>query len=110
MALLARFYQNGEAVENTLAALTRTLSEFAFHRHNVMKTGEPELEMFGPGQCHRCLSLRRSAIALDLPWQSMTPLSSGARSLVCRSRVEVYEVLVHEAALLVCQCHFAALK
>lgn len=46
LALLARFYQCGEGIEGTLAALTRTLAEFAYHRSNVMKTGEPELGLF----------------------------------------------------------------
>lgn len=47
MALLARFYVDGVGTEETLAAMTRTLSEFAYHRQNVMKTGQPELELFG---------------------------------------------------------------
>jgi hypothetical protein len=47
MALLARFYQNGDAVDATVAALTKTLSQVAYQRSNVIKTGEPELELFG---------------------------------------------------------------
>lgn len=47
MALLARFYVDGLGAEETLSAMTSTLSEFAYHRQNVMKTWEPELELFG---------------------------------------------------------------
>lgn len=47
MALLARFYVDGLNAEETLSAMTSTLSEFAYHRQNVMKAGEPELELFG---------------------------------------------------------------
>ncbi len=47
MALLARFYVQGEGADDTLAAMTRTLSEFAYHRHNVQKSSEPELDLFG---------------------------------------------------------------
>jgi len=47
MALLARFYAEGVGTEETLEAMTRTLTEFAFHRHNVQKSGEPELDLFG---------------------------------------------------------------
>ncbi|MCW3479705.1 hypothetical protein OL229_09040 [Neisseriaceae bacterium JH1-16] len=46
-ALLARFYQNGEAMEETLSAITRSLTEFAYHRENVQKSGRPELALFG---------------------------------------------------------------
>lgn len=47
MALLARFYQDKVGLAETLAALTTVLSQVAYHRENVMKTGEPELELFG---------------------------------------------------------------
>lgn len=50
MALLARFYQNGDAVDETVTALTETLSQLAYQRSNVLKTGEPELELFGTAQ------------------------------------------------------------
>jgi hypothetical protein len=50
MALLARFYQNGDAVNETVAALTETLTQLAYQRSNVLKTGEPELELFGTTQ------------------------------------------------------------
>ena len=50
MALLARFYQNGDAVDATIAALTKTLSQVAYQRSNVLKSGEPELELFGTAQ------------------------------------------------------------
>lgn len=44
IALLAKFYVNGQDAEATLAAMTCTLTEFAFHRHNVAKAGAPELD------------------------------------------------------------------
>lgn len=47
LALLARFYMDGQGVEETLSALARSMSEFAFHRQNVEKTGAPELGLFG---------------------------------------------------------------
>lgn len=47
MALLARFYQDKVGLAETVAALTAVLSQVAYHRENVMKTGEPELELFG---------------------------------------------------------------
>lgn len=50
MALLSQFYQNGQGVEETLSSLTRTLSEFAYHRQNVMKAGQPELALFGEAE------------------------------------------------------------
>jgi hypothetical protein len=46
IALLARFYQRGEALEETVAALTTTLSQLAYQRGNVLKTAEPELGLF----------------------------------------------------------------
>lgn len=50
IALLSRFYQNGDALEQTVSALTTTLTQLAYQRSNVMKTGTPELEMFGGDQ------------------------------------------------------------
>lgn len=47
IALLARFYQNGEALEETIGALTTTLTQLAYQRSNVLKAGAPELELFG---------------------------------------------------------------
>lgn len=46
VALLSRFYTDGGDAEATLAAITRTLTEFAFHRQNVQKSAEPELALF----------------------------------------------------------------
>lgn len=46
IALLARFYQDKDGLAETVAALTTVLSQVAYHRENVMKTGEPELELF----------------------------------------------------------------
>lgn len=47
LTLLSRFYQHGEAVEDTVAALTKTLSQLAYQRSNVIKVNEPELGLFG---------------------------------------------------------------
>ncbi len=47
IALLARFYQNGEAAEETIAALSLTLNQLAYQRSNVEKSSAPELELFG---------------------------------------------------------------
>lgn len=47
ITLLSRFYQNGDAIEETVAALTRTLSQIAYQRSNVLKVGQPELSLFG---------------------------------------------------------------
>ncbi|MTD33985.1 hypothetical protein [Paludibacterium denitrificans] len=47
ISLLARFYQDGSGLEETVSSLTRTLSEVAYHRENVMKASKPELELFG---------------------------------------------------------------
>lgn len=47
IALLARFYHSGDALEETVAALTTTLSQLAFQRSNVIKVEQPELELFG---------------------------------------------------------------
>lgn len=49
MTLLARFYQSGAALEDTVAALTTTLTHLAYQRSNVQKTGAPELD-FGADQ------------------------------------------------------------
>ncbi len=50
LTLLSRFYQHGEAIEETVAALTKTLSQLAYQRSNVLKVGQPELELFGAQQ------------------------------------------------------------
>lgn len=47
VALLARFYQDGSALEETVAALTSTLSQIAYQRSNVSKSNSPELDLFG---------------------------------------------------------------
>ena len=47
LTLLARFYQHGDEVEQTVSALTRTLSELAYQRSNVSKVSQPELALFG---------------------------------------------------------------
>lgn len=50
ITLLARFYQSNDEVEQTVSAITRTLSELAYQRSNVLKVAQPELAMFGEGQ------------------------------------------------------------
>jgi hypothetical protein len=47
LALLARFYQNGQELEDTVTALTATLTQLAYQRSNVQKAVEPELSLFG---------------------------------------------------------------
>ncbi|WP_054285916.1 hypothetical protein [Gulbenkiania mobilis] len=47
MALLARFYQDKVGLDETVSALSQVLSQVAYHRENVLKAGEPELELFG---------------------------------------------------------------
>lgn len=46
IVLLARFYQNGEALDATVGALTTTLTQLAYQRANVCKVTEPELCLF----------------------------------------------------------------
>lgn len=50
MALLTRFYQRGGDVDETVAALTLTLTQIVYQRSNVQKAGSPELELFGAPQ------------------------------------------------------------
>jgi len=47
MSLLVRFYQHGESLDETVAALTCTLSKLAYQRENISKSGVPELALFG---------------------------------------------------------------
>lgn len=46
VALLARWYENGSGVDETISALTQVLSVLAYQRENVKKAETPEL-MFG---------------------------------------------------------------
>ena len=46
MALLIRFYQGRAALDETIESLDEVLRGFTFHRANVVKTGEPELDFF----------------------------------------------------------------
>lgn len=50
MALLVRFYKDGRDVEATVDALSKTLTQVAFQRSNVLKSGSPELELFGDAE------------------------------------------------------------
>jgi hypothetical protein len=50
IALLSRFYDKGEALDETIAAVTTTLTQLAYQRGNVLKAGAPELELFGAEQ------------------------------------------------------------
>lgn len=47
ITLLSRFYQHGEDLDETVTALTETLSQLAFQRRNVLKVSQPELALFG---------------------------------------------------------------
>lgn len=47
ITLLARFYQSGAALDETVAALTTSLTQLAFQRTNVQKAGTPELDFGG---------------------------------------------------------------
>jgi len=47
--LLARFYRGEVGAEETVAALTQTMSEIAAHRENVSKALTPELGLFEEG-------------------------------------------------------------
>lgn len=49
VALLARFYKTGAALDETVAALTTSLTQLAYQRSNVLKNHTPELD-FGVGQ------------------------------------------------------------
>jgi hypothetical protein len=46
MALLSRFYQNGQSLDQTVEALTLTLTHIAYQRSNVLKVAAPELDLF----------------------------------------------------------------
>lgn len=47
ITLLSRFYQHGGDFDETVSALTETLSQLAYQRSNVLKSGQPELALFG---------------------------------------------------------------
>ena len=47
--LLEQFYRDKTDLPDTLGALNEVLSQVAYHRENVMKAGQPELELFGGG-------------------------------------------------------------
>lgn len=47
ISLLARFYQSGAGLDETVAALTTTLTHLAYQRSNVQKAGAPELDFGG---------------------------------------------------------------
>ncbi|BBF86308.1 hypothetical protein DLM_2707 [Aquitalea magnusonii] len=45
--LLEQFYRDKTDLQETLGALNEVLSQVAYHRENVIKIGQPELELFG---------------------------------------------------------------
>jgi type II secretory pathway component PulF len=45
--LLEQFYRGQSDLSETLGVLNDVLSQVAYHRENVIKTGQPELELFG---------------------------------------------------------------
>lgn len=47
MALLTKFYQQGVGLDETVVALTASLTQLAYQRSNVQKAAAPELELFG---------------------------------------------------------------
>jgi hypothetical protein len=46
VAFLVKFYQDGSGTEETVAALTETLTQVAYQRSNVLKASAPELDLF----------------------------------------------------------------
>ncbi|WP_413672293.1 hypothetical protein ACEN9H_23535 [Massilia cellulosiltytica] len=46
MAFLVQFYQDGSGTDETVTALTETLTQVAFQRSNVLKSSSPELDLF----------------------------------------------------------------
>jgi hypothetical protein len=50
VGMLAKFYEGKATAEETLEALTGTLTDLAYHRQNVIKHSEPELALFGGEQ------------------------------------------------------------
>ena len=49
IGLLIKFYQGGAEAGETIAAISSSLSEMAWHRENVRKHSEPELSLFDDG-------------------------------------------------------------
>lgn len=47
LAMLSRFYLRQSTAEDTVAAISITLSDMAYQRQNVIKHAEPELGFFG---------------------------------------------------------------
>lgn len=45
MSLLIKFYQNGEGLEETSAAMTELMKGIAYHRENIQT--QPELDLYG---------------------------------------------------------------
>lgn len=50
IAKLMRFCQDRTGAAETVAELTVALSQMAYHRENVLKAAEPELDMFGDAE------------------------------------------------------------
>lgn len=46
VAFLVRFYQDGSGTDETVTALTETLTQVAYQRSNVLKSSAPELDLF----------------------------------------------------------------
>jgi hypothetical protein len=45
--LLEQFYNDKSGLQDTIAVLSQVLSQVAYHRENVIKNSNPELELFG---------------------------------------------------------------
>ena len=46
MTFLVQFYQDGSGTDETVTALTETLTQVAYQRSNVLKSSTPELDLF----------------------------------------------------------------
>lgn len=50
ITLLVGFYESGDRADETVTALTTSLTQLAYQRSNVLKTSAPELDLFGAAQ------------------------------------------------------------
>lgn len=50
VALLVHFYKDGSQPDETITALSSTLTQLAYQRSNVLKASAPELDLFAVAQ------------------------------------------------------------
>lgn len=50
ISLLVGFYESGDRADETITALTTSLTQLAYQRSNVLKAAAPELDLFGGAQ------------------------------------------------------------